>query len=580
VGSSRWPDIGIVLACAVMISLVSQRWPGFNSPDSEFYASLSLFGSDVVDRAVEPSYFWTRLGYIAPVRLLVTVLGPWVGFEVWRVLLIALITAAVYSLVHVAGRPRGLGLVLALAVGLNTVILSFVGNTYLTGTLLAGIFLVLALAVSQLGSVASRGRGLFGSPRWTTGLLIGVVFGWLVMTNPYGLLLAAAMWGAVRVAVLVLLQDERWKRLLIDASMIGVGFLISAGGFLLAGRVIFPGRDWLATYLEWNSRLDYTVFIGDATTWQRDTALIVVVVAVLASIISVIVYPTRRWGWAALAISVANVAATIVLMVLFTGPWLESPTYVALLWPGALSALSLVFISMVPGTHDAVALPPRVFLIAAVLVAGLLIAVGRYEDTLGLLAGWLIGAAAVLFIALVALAARPEVFSVRRVSILLVVALLTTFVGAQVLQNGRGFLGIYGQYPFAGAYGDYQVQEQMQAKITTQEWLLGRTSRQDSIMIWTDPAGLGASTAAMQLWGGDNLATLDAVLTRETRGRLEQVQPSVLAMYSPTQDLIDDFYASLPPWSLPSDLECTREPFPVVPSGEVITCLTRLTWIG
>ena len=193
--SSRWPDIGIVLACAVMISLVSQRWPGFNSPDSEFYASLSLFGSDVVDRAVEPSYFWTRLGYIAPVRLLVTVLGPWVGFEVWRVVLIALIATAVYSLVHVAGRPRGLGLVLALAVGLNTVILSFVGNTYLTGTLLAGIFLVLALAVSQLGSVASRGRGLFGSPRWTTGLLIGLVFGWLVMTNPYGLLLAAGMWG-------------------------------------------------------------------------------------------------------------------------------------------------------------------------------------------------------------------------------------------------------------------------------------------------------------------------------------------------------------------------------------------------
>ena len=232
-----------------MISLVSQRWPGFNSPDSEFYASLSLFGSDVVDRAVEPSYYWTRLGYIAPVRLLVTVLGPWVGFEVWRVFLIALIITAVYTLVHVAGRPRGLGVVLALAVGLNTVILSFVGNTYLTGTLLAGIFLVLALAVSQLGSVASRGRGLFGSPRWTTGLLIGVVFGWLVMTNPYGLLLAAAMWGAVRVAVLVLLRDERWKRLLIDASMIGVGFLVSAGAFLLAGRVIFPGRDWLATYL-------------------------------------------------------------------------------------------------------------------------------------------------------------------------------------------------------------------------------------------------------------------------------------------------------------------------------------------
>ena len=61
-------DPAVVLIIAGFTSLVSQRWTGFNSPDSEFYASLALFGSDVTDRAVEPAYTWTRLGYIVPVR--------------------------------------------------------------------------------------------------------------------------------------------------------------------------------------------------------------------------------------------------------------------------------------------------------------------------------------------------------------------------------------------------------------------------------------------------------------------------------------------------------------------------------
>ena len=61
-------DIALFVAITAAIALVSQRWTGFNSPDSEFYASLALFGSDVTDRAVEPAYIWTRLGYIVPVR--------------------------------------------------------------------------------------------------------------------------------------------------------------------------------------------------------------------------------------------------------------------------------------------------------------------------------------------------------------------------------------------------------------------------------------------------------------------------------------------------------------------------------
>ena len=58
----RLTDLGVVAAMAAGISVASQSWSGFNSPDSEFYASLALFSSDVTDRAFEPAYTWTRLG--------------------------------------------------------------------------------------------------------------------------------------------------------------------------------------------------------------------------------------------------------------------------------------------------------------------------------------------------------------------------------------------------------------------------------------------------------------------------------------------------------------------------------------
>lgn len=213
----------------------------------------------------------------------------------------------------------------------------------------------------------------------------------------------------------------------------------------------------------------------------------------------------------------------------------------------------------------------------------LLIFAGHYEGTLGITLGWVIAAVVTVVLALLIILVRRESILEHisfAVALVMLTALVGTYVGSQLLQNGRGLLGIYGQYPFAAAYQDYKGREQMEAKIEVQDWLLARTSPSDSIAIWTDPAGLGASTAAMQLWGGDNLATLDATLDRTTSDRLAGIKPTIIAMYSPDPELIEVFYESLPPWSLPSDLECTEVVFPVVESGEMHACISRLTWVG
>lgn len=574
----RTLDLGVIGVLTAFVTTVSQPWTGFNSPDSEFYATLALFGSEVTDRAIEPAYTWTRLGYIVPVRVVVTTFGTWVGFEVWRITLLSLIIGSVYAVGIVAGRSRVLGACLALFVALNSVVLAFVGNTYLTGTAIAAMFALLATAISYLGNSGAHGRGVLGTPRWTTGVLSGLLLGWLIMINPYAAILGGSMWVTVRLVVLVKLHDERWRRLLVDGASAGVGLGIALLGFLAAGRQVFPRMNWWSTYLEWNSRLDYSVFIIDGSTWQRDSALLVVVASVIVSVASVAFFPTRRWVWAGAAIALANLAVTAALMVVFTGPWLEAPTYVAKLWPGALLGLALTFLAMSPGTRDPRASYRAIIVSVAAVTIPLLLWSGRFDDVLPRGLAWLL----VTVIILTTLAAMLVVRLRWNIGVALIVsiAMLVAFVGAQVLQNGRGLLGGYGQYPFRSAFVDFEYRDQMEAKVAVQRWLVSKTSRDDTVALWTDPQSLTADVAAMQLWGGYNIFTLDGTLNRDSTARLEQIRPSVIALYAPDRKQIADLYDTLPPWSLPTELECVSEPYLGIGTGEVIACITRLTWVG
>lgn len=575
---ARLGDVAAVVVVTTFVSLVSQRWTGFTSPDSEFYASLALFGSDVTDRAFEPSYYWTRLGYIAPVRVLTQAFGAWIGFEIWRVFLLLLIIGATYSVVHVAGRSRSLAILLAALVGLNTVLLAFVGNTYLTGSIQAAMFVLVALAVTQLGHEANSGRSFVGGSRWITAAVGGGVAGWLVMLNPYGFVLGVGMWAGVRMVVLLRLSQQRWKRLGLDVLAFSLGLTFSFLTFVLIGGLLFPGKSWWGTYLEWNSRLDYSVFVGDATTWQRDTALLLVVVSLVAAVVSVVAQPKHRWAWAALAVAGTNILITVGLLIFLPGPWLESPAYVAKLWPGTLLALSLVFTSFSPGTFEGKRIFPLVTVGVGLVGIALVIWAGYFTGPLPYSLGLILSAFTLALIVGVAIIVRSR-WNLA-VAIALTCTVVITFTAGQLLQNGRGLLGSYGQYPFRSAFTNFDYREQMASKIAAQQWLLERTNREDTIMIWTDTEWLTADLAAMQLWGNDNLVTVGETLTRDESRRLEEIQPTVIAMYAPSRAQIDRFYSSIPPWALPSPVDCTRVPYLGVGTGEAFACVTDLTWLN
>ena len=558
----RWWDALLIALISAGAAVSSQRWTGFASPDSEFYATLALFGDEVTARS-EPAYTWTRLGYIAPVRFLVTTVDPWLGFEIWRVLLIVMIVGSVYAMVRLLS-TRQLAVIIASFAALNTVVLSFVGTTYLTGTILAALLLFVALGAWRT----------VGAPRRpaVVSLLSGGVAAWLVMLNPYALLLGLTMWLGLRSIALVTDGRRRWVLLLRDVLTAAAGFLVIFVMHLIAGLAIFNGRNWFTTYLEWNSTLDYSSFIGDATTWQRDIALLIPLIAVGVAVVAAIATRSRGSA-AALVVSVGSIGFTVVYLVLVPGPWLEAPTYVAKLWPGALAGIALGFGALV-GRRP---LGLVGWLVAAAFVP-LLLWSGRWDRDVPVAVGVLIGLAVLALVVLAALALRRP--GTTPGALVVVLALGSLAVGAQVLQNGRGLLGTYGQFPFRAAFVDFDTELLMRSKVAAEEFVLANTMPGEKLMTWTDADRLTAGIAGMQLWGWYNNVPEEAVLTPAGASTLAEQRPDAIAMYAPTREQIDAFHGSLPPWSLPTDPVCTTVPFLGIGSPEAHVCVTRLTWVG
>lgn len=560
------PDVAFVAGTwAVLLwGVGAQWWTGMNAPDSQFSASLAIFGADVHERALDGSYYWTRLGYLAPVHALTRVLGVWAGFAVWRALLLLLIVGAAYWMArHRTG--RALATALAAFVGLNTMVLAYLGNPYATGTAMAATFVLLALGACWLSPVA---RPQARRPvTWLLPLATGAVIAWLVMLNPYNAMLACALWLSVRIVALVV-ERPRLRALAIEAGAVVVGFTVVFGALLLAGRAMFPGLDWLGTYRAWNARLDYASFISDPHIWLRDPAMLVLLLAVITCG-CVLIFVRDRWTWAALAVAVVTIAFTLLYMQVIPGPWIEAPHYAAMCWPGALTAIVLA-LSSVFGRRD-VALVGWLLIVPLVV---LMVWAGHAGGVLTMSAGLSIVllTSAVVLVTVMLCATRGALVGWLAV----MVALIVLGLASQFLQNGRGNLGIYGQYPMNAAFVDYSAEDLMRANVAAEEFVLAHTADDDRIATWTDPERLGASIAAMQLWGKYNNVPEGPALTLDGMRTVQALRPSAIVMVAPHREQVETFYDSIPLYFVPTPLECTSVPYLGIGSPDAQVCVTHL----
>ena len=184
-----------IAAITGALLLLSQWWSGLDTPDSEFYASLAIFTDQVTDRAPQDSYYWTRLGYITPVHILTSTLGIWTGFAVYKTLLLLIITSSIFAIAKQRTNFWA-AIWLTAATASSSTVLAYLGNPYLTATVLAGTAATIALALRN-STKASIGAGL--------------ALGWTAMAYPSGALLAGTLWLALFIYTTRTKQRSRQK---------------------------------------------------------------------------------------------------------------------------------------------------------------------------------------------------------------------------------------------------------------------------------------------------------------------------------------------------------------------------------
>jgi hypothetical protein len=542
-------DGGAVLAISIVTVLLSQRWTALLL-DSMFYATESLYGHEVTDRAVIPSYYSTRLGYIVPVRAYTSVLGTWPGFEAWRITLIIATTAGLFVICRRFTRRINAVLVTFPCV-LSTVVLSYLANTYITGTVMALTAIVIAAA-------------LFDG--WRAHLLVGVALGWLTMTHPVGLLLAGSVWAAIRIH-----EGIQWRRSLAAAGVALLTFLV----FLGLGRVIFPDIGWFETYVKWNAQMNYSDFASKDLVWLRDISLLVPVLILVLVVVAWLLHRGEKWAQLALITILTSLGFMLTFSPLMGGVALEAPMYQAMLWPPALAALAMVG----AGLLGELRLPVS-GLVVSVLVIVAVVAAGHWTGTMSLTSGLLLA----LFVAVVFSAALFALRTRRTAATAVVLVVLIGLVGmsAQFLQNARRTLGLYPHTPYANAFVPNTVSAKMHEAVNAQQWLLEHTTSDDQILNWVGGDWVGGDrelymVAGMQLWG-ENRITLEPRVTPIDTTRLADLRPTVVQMVGPTMDSVITFWSSLPAQTHPTPPTCYDFPWP----GPDITtghqCLSRLTW--
>lgn len=152
-----------IAAITIFLALAARTWTGLGTPDSSFYTSLAIFGDQITDRALFDSYYWTRLGYIAPLHALYSIASPDIGFFLYRLVLVAVTVTGIYViLLKITKTNFTTRIFLTTAAASSTVILSYLGNPYLTGFILAATTAGIALALHNTLTATIAG----GNGRW------------------------------------------------------------------------------------------------------------------------------------------------------------------------------------------------------------------------------------------------------------------------------------------------------------------------------------------------------------------------------------------------------------------------------
>jgi len=548
-------------AIALLVALITQPWAGLNTSDSEFYATLSFFGSDVTDRSIAPAYFWTRLTTIAPLYLLTQVLGPWIAFSLWRFILLLTVSYSVLRLGKKWSLRSWQSAALTLFISLNSAILFSLADPYPAGTSVALIFGILSFSLTFLPKERLAGA--------VQGSVLGLLVIAIVANNLYA--------GAIAVATVISVLLAR-KVISLNSQLpyLFIGFILgSAGGFLiieLVSNLMFPREDWLGTVRLYTSALNQSDYRSDAWFIFRDPSMILPMSILVLSIVRFATSKCR--DLVPLALVGTPLAIAFITTYVSQGPFLEFSYYQILLWPGAMLSLLLMSAPLIRKVSINLA-----SILIITIAFFLMIIVGHTAfDSSFTAVLILISITVTCFGTLIAAEGKPIISGSKGSQLgLIVVGVL--FVSGQIAQNSREAYWPSETIHYSNAFAANPVEEMVRSSYQAEKWILERTTSSDRIMTWVkmnpQVRDFGPlSMASFQLAGPNSLSN-DSLPNTNDLERLEVIRPSVIALYAESLESLLAYYEDLNRSFRSPAPECSEFPWSSSNFETAWVCLVR-----
>jgi hypothetical protein len=506
----------------------AQHLTFLHTPDSEFYFSLGSFGSAVTDRAPDDYYYWTKLGVVLPLRALASFLPPLVALDVLHTILTVIVAGSAYAVARTGWSRPGASLAAAFAT-LNTVVVGFIGDPYAAGTAIAGLSALLATAVWWL-------RG--DRPcRWPLAALMGLLGAWLVMVNPYSLVVGAAGFAGVLVAGAGTARRSGVR--VVGGSLVAlVGAFTGAFlAFLALGRWAFPG-------LSWFSSLGQFLFNADLSSWAEpdwrwaatEISLLVPISAGVVSLIALRMGPAGRSARTAAGLATVTPVAALMYKLVSDSNILEVSVYNSMLWPAALLAVVLV---------ASTTAEPRLGRVAGILLAAAPLAwilAGHWSREVSTPTA--LAAATCVTLAAGALLAWARTgrvlittWPVLSAGVAVLVVLGSLF---QVLQNGlpQHPTGTLSRVSYSWAFRPGAAGAYLDQDARVQAWLIDQTDPHAQLLVWNEPET--RSAASMQLWGSNSAGPgFGEPLGTEGIGRVRDLGADAVVTYATRPTSVD-----------------------------------------
>lgn len=564
-----------VFGCWVFVLVVSRNetFTWLYTPDSEFYASLSAFGREITDRAVVDAYYWTKLGVIGPQYALSRAFGFIAAHEIFRAVLLLLILVSSY----VVARTRASRLISSLAallVGLNTVILGFLGDTYATGVGLACLTVIFGLC--YLWPLAD------GWQRVLISVSIGVNAGWLLMIHPNFVLVSAISSGVFMLGNLAFRRRVPVIEVLGNGVAVVAGFSASFATFLAIGTQIFPGMRWVDTVKFWSQQLNASAYASKNWDWLWSEGSLLVPLTCLGICLGIWLL-TRR---AEVGIYSAVCASAIIALVVFAatsgGPTLEASFFNACLWPSSLMA-SVAALTVNPVAQWSSNWWP---VLAAIATVPAWVALGHWNRPSHM--SVLVAVAVTAVLVVLALVSSSLRLTKRNPGLgvgLVVLAFAVAGSAAQLLQNGRPLtpVGVVMRQPYWNSYVQSPAEDVIRLDLGIQSWVLDSTAPTDRVAVWVQPQSNLYGPAGMSLWG-PNAVSLGSELGEWERANLTYLNPTAVVLYGNDMPGINRMIVSLQTSARVSSTFCRdfteAGPHPVfgtVGATQLFACIVRVS---